>query len=158
MSLKTAGFAALAAVALAAPESLQAKASDTDCPSTQVSAERMQAVEDRIASLDARLQELNALLDSQADARREALNDTETRIREAVHQGELSPEEVDAAVASAIAEANARAQASANAAIAVRRSMEAVRAEMDALDRQVHSMAAAPAPPEEPVTPQPPQG
>ncbi len=152
MSLKTAGFAALAAVALAAPESLQAKASDADCPSTQASTERTQAVEDRIESLDAKLQELNALLDSQADARREALSDTETRIREAVHQGELSPEEIDAAVAVAIAEANARAQASASAAIAVQRSMEAVRTEMDALSRQLHGMAVAPAPPEEPVS------
>ena len=163
MNLKTAGFAALAAVALSAPASVRANtAGDVDCPSAHTAAERTQAMDAQIEQLDARLEELDSLLGEQTSARREALNEAEERIQEAVRHPGASQQDIDSAVAHAVADANARAVISAKTSIALHKSMAAVRAQMEALSHQMHAMAepapASPAAPALPAHPAAPKG
>ena len=159
MDLKTAAFAALAAVALSTPASVRA---NTDCPSAHAAAERSQVMDEQIEQLDARLGELDSLLDEQTNARREALNEAEERIQEAVRHPGASQQDIDSAVARAVADANARAVVSAKTSIALHRSMAAVRAQMEALSHQMHAMAeptpASPAAPAIPARPAAPKG
>ncbi len=163
MSLKTAGFAALAAVAMSAPASVRANtAGDVDCPSARAAAERTQAIDEQIERLDAKLEALDSMLDGQAGARREALSQAEERIQEAVRHPGASPQDIDSAVARAVADANAKAVVTAKTAIALHDAMVAVRAQMEALGHQMHAMAdpprASPATPAVPAHPAAPKG
>lgn len=134
---------AAALAALASPALAHQRVSDlTNCAS-MTRESRMQALQGRIDMLETRLETLESKLEDFSAQRRQALDEAETRIEDAAHDGSLSQAKIDAEVSRAIARAGAEARTVARSASAAHNEMISVKAQMQALQVQLHALAMA---------------
>lgn len=138
-------LAAAAALALAASPAFarqETAASAIDCP-TSARESQMQALESRIDSLRTRLDSLDMQLQSFEIDRRQALDDIKASVEQVAHDPFRSREELDSAVADALSRADQTAAAFAASADSAHSEMAAVKAQLDALVQQLHTLAKA---------------
>jgi chromosome segregation ATPase len=132
--------AALAAMTTAPALAHQRVTPAADCPSMSKES-RMQTLESRIETLESRLETLESRMEDFSAQRRQALDDAKSRIEEVARDASLGQSKIDSEVSRALARADAVARTVARSASAAHNEMVSVKAQMQTLQTELHTLA-----------------
>jgi polyhydroxyalkanoate synthesis regulator phasin len=134
---------AAALAALASPALAHQHVSDpANCPS-MTKESRMQALQSRIDVLETRLETLQSRMEDFSAQRRQALDEAKTHIEDVARDTSLSQSKIDSEVSHALARAESEAKTVARSSSAAHNEMISVKAQMQALQVELHALAMA---------------